>query len=85
MNNTFLRSSALFPGKIPPVSLAKGNWHGSIFMILKSRMFSLIKKVLSDSGKMKHFLRYEWTIIPTKKTQIRAVVWSIRNESYPEN
>ena len=85
MNNTFLRSSALFPKKMPPVSLAKCNWHGNIFMILKSRMFSLIKKVLCDSGKMKQFLRYEWTIIPTKKTQIRAVVWSIRNESYSEN
>ena len=57
MNNTFLRSSVLFPKKMSPVSLAKGNWHGSIFMILKSRMFSLIKKVLSDLGKMKHFLR----------------------------
>lgn len=73
MSNTFLRSSALAHKKMPPVSLDKGNLHRSVFMILKSGMFPLIKRALSDSRNMKHFLRYEWTIIPTNKTQIRRL------------
>lgn len=53
MNNTFfekLSFIALSHKKMPPVSLAKGNWHGSVFMILKSGMLPLIKKALPDSN-----------------------------------
>lgn len=65
--------------QMPPASLAKGNQHGSVFMILTSGMFPLIKRALSGLGKLNPFSNVETlAVFPTNKALRRneVIIWS---------